>query len=362
MNKFTIRCSMLGLFATALSVGCGGGDAPNDKNTGATGATTAAITAVGSPIVNGCSVSQVFDITSAANQNIGFVAFQSQNLNDSDLQIFSVDANGNQSAMAQSSHAISAAMQQMLNLNQSTSNSLANNSSASTQNASNAATSTQAANNASNSSNAQNSSNLSEDDSTTSSHLVHQDANASNSNSNSNSALTSQLLSLLGFSPSLIAKANQNFAANNDNNAASESNLSIQDSVQHQKQLQTSNQASADNQSSNDASTAAASNLANSTAQQAANSTDAQAAQSIDQNNSASSSASDDASAASNQAFTNMEQQQLQHVRVLVNATANNQQANTTVSTGANQSVFANVSFPLVLSACGGTITPIITP
>src|SRR5881275_2634625 len=87
---------VLGLLTTALSVGCGAGaDAGGGDPVGApkTAMGTAAITAVGPPVISGCSGSQAFDIGSP--ENIQWVAVEGPNVAKMQLQLFNVDEAGN---------------------------------------------------------------------------------------------------------------------------------------------------------------------------------------------------------------------------------------------------------------------------
>src|SRR5262249_45837388 len=156
---FTLRSSMLGLFATALSVGCASNAEPTDEG-GETGSATGAITAMGAPIISGCNVSQVFDIQSPLNQNIDFVAIQSQNLNDLETQLFAVDQSGTQTALQNSAHAIDSSLQQVITLFESTSSSQVASNSASGSNSSSASGSASSSENANSNTNVDQSSNV----------------------------------------------------------------------------------------------------------------------------------------------------------------------------------------------------------
>ena len=68
MKKLTMKTSMLGLFAisAAMSVGCAAGSPDQGSVDQGVGTTEQPwISAVGSPIINGCNVSQMFNINNA---------------------------------------------------------------------------------------------------------------------------------------------------------------------------------------------------------------------------------------------------------------------------------------------------------
>lgn len=358
---------MFGLFATAtmMSVGCAAGtDASLSEDPGSS--SQAQIAALGTPIVSGCNVSQMFDIQAPSSSNIGFVAVSNQNLNDMEAQLFAVDQQGNQTALNTSAQQTSAAMQAMLNQALSSSTLAVNNNSASSSNASQAATTTTSAANTSNSATAQNSAQASGSDTTTATHAQHADAVTSQTaaaNNNAFSTAQSALIAALlggGFSSSFFNAANgANFLG--ANTTATSSDSSTADTLSHQFQMQAANSSSSANQSSTAATNSTATQAANQAAAQNSNLAQTAANQNFALNASNANQAANSITNAQNLSFSDLASQNLQHVRVLVTAVANSTQQTTNVFTGLNQSVFASGSFGLGLG-CGGAVTPVIAP
>src|SRR5205085_5817274 len=100
---------------TVMSLGCAAGTdgGPGGDDTGAT--SEAQIVALGAPIISGCNVSQVFSISAPSFSNIGFVALSSQNMNNTNAQLFTTNQAGQQVAVNSTAQQTSQAMQSMLN-------------------------------------------------------------------------------------------------------------------------------------------------------------------------------------------------------------------------------------------------------
>src|SRR5271170_1388096 len=114
MKNFTMRSSLLGLFSisAAMSVGCAAGSEDPASTDPVGSADQDQIVALGAPVISGCNVSQLFAVNSA--QNLGFIAVQGQNLQNLNLQLYTVNQAGQSTLLNQAAQATTTAMQSML--------------------------------------------------------------------------------------------------------------------------------------------------------------------------------------------------------------------------------------------------------
>ncbi len=364
MKKLTMRTSTVGLFAMSavLSVGCAAGSG-DDSGEAVGTSEKPIIAAIGAPIIDGCNVSQMFDINSAAAQNIGFVAVQGQNLQDMQLALYSMNSQGTWQRLDQAAQTMSSSMQSMLNQAAQASSSIYNATAANSSNSSVASQASNFAQTANNYSAAQQSSTAAASDYTTVAHSAH----AANQAYNNNVALSAAGLSQFGsFGGGIGAwpgfASGSSTAATNQGeffgsaNAGSVSDVTAVDSVAHNSQASQASQQSAQNSSNVAGSSANTVSTADQQAAYASNLAQAANQNSLYQNAANAANSDVATSAASSQAFTNLSQQNMQNVRLLVNYTAAQQQSSANIFSGANQSAFSNSLFAPVLGGCGGGV------
>jgi hypothetical protein len=373
MKKLTMKTSMLGLFAisAAMSVGCAAGSEPGgSEDQGVGAAEQPQIAAIGAPIINGCNVSQMFNINNANNsaQNADFIAVQGQNLQDLQLALFTQSSAGTWNRLDQAAQTMSASMQSLLAQAAQASSTIVNQAASSNSTIANAQQSSGLVQSANTQTQAQQSSQASESDNTVVTHDAHADQSAAANNlaaQAANQLAFSNFASAAGVGGGFFSNGSSAQGASANNflqqlaNSASSNNVSTVDTVHHDAQAQQASQMSASTSSNSAVYQNSQSNSAlyqNATASSLA----AQATQSSLYQNAADSTNSNAAtSASSNQAFTNLASQNIQNVRLLVSFNQAAQSSAANIFTGANQSVFANASFSPVLGSCGASV---VTP
>jgi hypothetical protein len=107
------RIVSVGLWVFA--VGCAASSAPPNDNGPNTVAREATITEFGEPLVSGCDVSRTFDVVAPSTQSLGFIAVRGEGLKDMSLSLFSVGADGSQTAVSVAAQELSGAMAALLN-------------------------------------------------------------------------------------------------------------------------------------------------------------------------------------------------------------------------------------------------------
>ena len=82
------------------------------------------IVALGAPVISGCNVSQLFNVTSA--QNLGFIAVQGTNLQNLNMQLYTVNSAGQSTLLNQAAQATTSSLQSLLSQASQASSSLLN--------------------------------------------------------------------------------------------------------------------------------------------------------------------------------------------------------------------------------------------
>lgn len=368
MKNLTMRSSMFALFTlgTALSLGCAAGPADPGGADQSVGTTEQAdITPVGDAVIDGCHVSQMFDIQNSSAQSADFIAVALQNAKDMQLSLFALDSSGHLTQVNQAAQATSASMQAVINQCLQASSSLANQSAASQSQVNAASASSSLVQSAQSSVSASQSSSAAEHDDAI--HIANAknaaDAKSANTNtSNAQSSAFSDFSSIAGdglFLMPLATSLNSASAASQESallasqHARSSSDVSTIDATHHDQEAAQQSQVDTSNSWNSAATTNSATSSQNAADQSASSLAQQATASSLFQN--AESAAAQQASSLSSQdqAFTNLASQSLKSTHLLVSFTSTAQKSAANIFSGANQSVFASSVFTPVLVSCG---------